>query len=120
MMATDVKSLNNRDHLPVVINMTCLTGLFIHPKVISLMETLLWREGGGAVAMLAPTSLTLPDSQSLLSNAVIDALMTNPRATLGENFLRAQRAIPASNTGAREVLLTFLLFGDPALRLGSH
>jgi hypothetical protein len=116
LMAEDVSSLANFDHLPVVINMTCLTGLFIHPQVTSLMETLLWHENGGAVAMLAPTSLTLPNSQSFLSHALIDMIMKNPGDTLGEIYLQAQREVPVEDLGAREVLLTFLLFGDPALQ----
>lgn len=117
-MGEDVHSLTNRERLPVIINMTCLTGLFIHPKVTSLMETLLWYDKGGAVAVLAPTSLTLPSSQSYLSQALIDTLMHNPGATLGEIYLQAQQKIPENVSGAQEVLLTFLLFGDPALKLG--
>ena len=117
-MTEDVKSLSNSSHLPVVINMTCLTGLFIHPKVASLVETLLFYDQGGAVAMLAPTSLTLPSSQSYLSQALVEGMMQNPTATLGEVFLQAQRKVPAGDAGALEVLLTFLLFGDPALRFG--
>jgi hypothetical protein len=115
--AEDVSKLSNREHLPVVINMTCLTGLFIHPKVTSITEELLWHEDGGVVAMLAPTSLTLPGSQSFLSQALINTIVKNPGATLGENYLQAQRSVPINDTGAREVLLTFLMFGDPALRL---
>jgi hypothetical protein len=117
-MAEDVSSLANLARLPVIINMTCLTGFFIHPKVVSLMETLLFYDQGGAVAMLAPTSLTLPSSQSYLSQALTDVMMRNPTATLGEIFLQAQGMVPAGDAGAREVLLTFLLFGDPALMLG--
>jgi hypothetical protein len=116
LMAEDINSLSNTDRLPVVINMTCLTGLFTHPKVTSLTETLLWYDQGGAVAVLAPTSLTLPESQSFLSQALIDTIMQNPNATLGENFLQAQRKLPVGDPNAREVLLTFLLFGDPALK----
>jgi hypothetical protein len=117
-MADDVGRLSNSERLPVVINMTCLTGLFIHPKVTSLMETLLFYDQGGAVAMLAPTSLTLPGNQSYLSQALISIMMQNSSATLGEVFLQAQGKIPVGVAGAREVLLTFLLFGDPALKFG--
>ena len=117
-MAEDVASLSNNMRLPVVINMTCLTGLFIHPKVTSLTENMLWYEKGGAVAMLAPTSLTLPSSQSFLSQALVDIWMKNPDATLGEVYLQAQQMIPITDAGAQEVLLTFLLFGDPALKIG--
>ncbi|MFQ5858924.1 MAG: C25 family cysteine peptidase, partial [Anaerolineae bacterium] len=74
---TDIASLGNAERLPVVLNMTCLTGLFTHPKVDSLVETLLWQPEGGAVAALAPTSLTLPTDQSFLSEALVEALLEN-------------------------------------------
>ena len=119
-MAEDVSSLSNPARLPVVINMTCLTGFFIHAKVSSLMETLLFYDQGGAVAMLAPTSLTLPSSQSYLSQAFIDTMMQNPTATVGEVFLLAQGKVPAGDADVQEVLLTFMLFGDPALRFGTR
>lgn len=111
----DVASLQNGGRLPVVINMTCLTGLFTHPKVQSLAETLLWKEDGGAVAVLAPTSLTLSDDQSFLSNALAQAFLKDRTARLGDVFLQAQRAVPTTGTGTQDVLRTFLLFGDPAL-----
>lgn len=116
-MAEDVNNLANITQLPVVINMTCLTGLFIHPKVISMMETLLWFNNGGAVAVLAPTSLTLASSQSVLSQAFIDTWMQRSEETLGDIFLKSQQMVPGNNEDAQEVLLTFLLFGDPALRV---
>jgi hypothetical protein len=113
----DVASLQNGGRLPVVINMTCLTGLFTHPKVQSLTETLLWKTEGGAVAVLAPTSLTLSDDQSFLSNALVQTYLKDRTARLGDIFLQAQREVPTTGTGAQDVLRTFLLFGDPALRL---
>ena len=113
----DVASLQNGDRLPLVINMTCLTGLFTHPRVQSLAEALLWKSGGGAVAVLAPTSLTLPGDQSLLSDALVQRLLKDRAARLGDVFLQAQRAVPAQGPGTLDVLRTFLLFGDPALKL---
>jgi hypothetical protein len=113
----DVASLQNGGKLPVVINMTCLTGLFTHPKVQSLTETLLWKPDGGAVAVLAPTSLTLSDDQSFLSNALVQAYLKDRTARLGDVYLQAQQAVPLTGPGAQDVLRTFLLFGDPALRI---
>ena len=84
----DIAGLGNGDRLPVVVNMTCLTGLFTHPEVDSLAETLLWEPGGGAVAVLAPTSLTLPTDQGFLSAALVAALEGDPEATLGDIRLR--------------------------------
>jgi hypothetical protein len=113
----DAAALQNGERLPVIINMTCLTGLFTHPKVPSLTETLLWKSDGGAVAVLAPTSLTLSSDQSFLSNALVQALLKDRTARLGDVFLQAQREVPEQDPGAHDVLRTFLLFGDPALKL---
>ncbi len=113
--ADQVGALNNAERLPIVVQMTCLTGLFTHPNVTSLTEALLWAEGG-AVAALAPTSLTLPTDQSFLADALASALTASPER-LGDLFLQAQRQVPVESQGARDVLYTFLLFGDPALRL---
>ena len=97
--------------------MTCLTGLFTHPKAESLAETLLWDASGGAVAVLAPTSLTLPGDQSLLSHALVKAFLQNPSTPIGELLYQARRQVPTDTQGALDVMETFLLFGDPALRL---
>jgi hypothetical protein len=113
----DVTSLQNGERLPLVINMTCLTGLFTHPRVQSLAEALLWKPAGGAVAVLAPTSLTLAGDQSFLSNALAQSLLKDRAARLGDIFLQAQREVPAQVPGTLDVLRTFLLFGDPALKL---
>jgi hypothetical protein len=113
----DSMALANGDRLPIVLNMSCLTGLFTHPRVDSLAEALLWQPAGGAVAVLAPTSLTLAFDQSFLSEALVDALLTNPNATLGQMLLHAWRQVPVDHPSSRDVMQTFLLFGDPALRL---
>ncbi|HNB55167.1 MAG TPA: C25 family cysteine peptidase, partial [Anaerolineales bacterium] len=113
----DGAALTNRDHLPIMINITCLAGLFTHPEAESLTEAMLWNPSGGSVAALAATSLTIPADQAFLTKAFVDALAQNPNATLGELFLTAQRLLPVENEGVREVLDTFLLFGDPALKL---
>ncbi len=113
----DVTGLGNGDRMPIVVNMTCLTGLFTHPQVDSLAETLLWEAGGGAVAVLAPTSLTLPADQGFLSDALAEAVQGGEAVTLGEISQEARRQIHAEQQGGMDVLMTFLLFGDPALQL---
>ncbi|GAB4530493.1 MAG: C25 family cysteine peptidase [Anaerolineales bacterium] len=111
----DVPGLKNKARLPIVVNMTCLTGFFTHPTVESLAETLLFAPNGGAVAMLAPTSLTLAADQSTLSTPFTHALLDATGKPLGDAFLNAQRQVPTENEGSLDVLETFLLFGDPAL-----
>jgi hypothetical protein len=113
----DVASLSNEKSLPVVLNFTCLTGLFTHPTVESLSEALLWQPNGGAVAALAPTSLTLPTDQSFLTRPLVEGMLTNPEARLGDILFSARRQVPQDSPGTRDVMETFLLLGDPALRL---
>lgn len=113
----DVAELSNQGRYPLVVNMTCLTGLFTHPNVESLAEAFLWHHNGGAIAVLAPTSLTLPTDQSFLSNALVDALISDPDQAIGEALLAARRQVPANIAAVRDVMDTFLLFGDPAMVL---
>ncbi len=113
----DAARLHNAPRLPIVVTLTCLTGLFTHPEQESISESLLWQPGGGAIALLAPTSLTLAMDQSFLSTALVEAYLKAPEARWGDIVLAAQRRIPLDNPGTREVLMTYLLFGDPALTL---
>ena len=112
-----VSQLSHLNHYPVVFNFTCLTGLYTHPKVDSLTETLLWQPDGGAIAVLAPSSLTLPYDQGFLSRSLAQSIIDDPSATIGEMHLDARRQTPVDNSGGLDVMRTFMLFGDPALRL---
>jgi len=112
----DVSGLSN-EHLPIMIHMTCLNGLFTHPKMVSLAEALLLQPGGGAIAVLAPTSLTLPLDQSFLSQPLGSSILDPSITRLGDALLHAQRQIPVDGVGTQDVIRTFLLFGDPALLL---
>jgi hypothetical protein len=113
----DVPSLENGDRLPVILNFTCLTGLFTHPKETSLAEAFLWQPKGGAIAVLAPTSLTLTQDQSYLSDAIAEEMMNINGARLGDLLTHARRRILSENPSDTDVLFTYLLFGDPALKL---
>ncbi len=67
--------------LPVVLNLTCLTGLYTHPEVESLADAFLFNPNGGAVAVLAPTSLTLAADQNFLTRPLVQEMLANPAAT---------------------------------------
>lgn len=110
----DAYSLQNK-RMPLVLNMTCLTGLFTHPLEESLAEAMLFHPDGGAVGVLAPTSLTLPYDQSFISRPFVEALLSDPEIPVGEALLEARRQVPPGYPGIQEVMLTFLLFGDPAM-----
>jgi hypothetical protein len=113
----DAPGLTNGAHLPVVLQSTCLSGLFTHPQIESLSEALLFNPKGGAVATLAPTSLTLSQDQASLITPLIQALFSGKGLTFGEALLQARRSLSVESTGSLDVLRTFLLLGDPLLRL---
>lgn len=72
------------------------------------------------MAVLAPTSLTLPGDQSFFSQALFQALFQERIPTLGQAIVRAKRQTPADSAEGRDVVETFTLFGDPALRLAGR
>lgn len=117
----DVERLNNQDRLPIVFTVTCLSGFFEHPNTPSLGEALLRNRSGGAVAALVPSSAAVLTDQRLLARELAAALARSEDAesyrTLGEAVLRAQSGLPQTLGGVRDILLTFNLLGDPALRL---
>lgn len=116
----DVTNLSNAGRLPVILNMTCLTGLFTHPNVESLAEALLFQPDGGAVAVLAPSSLTLPTDQSFLIQALVPILLEKSEVRLGDIHLASLRQVPTDSPGSLDVMQTFMLFGDPALRFPGY
>jgi len=113
----DVAALRNRDRLPLLVNMTCLTGYFHHPQTVSLAEALLRADGRGIVAALVPTSESLPDDQRPLAHAFYAAMTSGEASTIGEALVMAKQRTPLERDGQRDVVATFNLLGDPALRL---
>lgn len=114
----DVPKLANREKLPIVFTVTCLNGFFQHPSTPALGEALL-RTQGGAVATLVPSSAALLVDQRLLARELAQALAANDggERTLGEVIQQALTSLPQAAGEVREILLTFNLLGDPALRL---
>ena len=117
----DVAKLTNREKLPIVFTVTCLSGLFQHPIKPSLGETLVRAKNGGAVAALVPSSAAVLTDQRVLAQGLAAALGasagTDGPKTLGDAVLAAQQSITNASGGVREVLLTFNLLGDPTLPL---
>jgi hypothetical protein len=114
----DAAKLTNRERQPVLLQFTCLAGLFTHPKLDSLSETLLWMPNAGVVAALAPTSLTNGSDQEMLSRPLAQALADGQHPTLGSALLFAWRQMPLENNpNLLDVLDTFVLLGDPELRI---
>ena len=109
---TSAASLTNGNKLPVFIIMNCLNGFFHDVYTESLAEGLMLSQNGGAVAVWASSGLTAPEPQFQMDQTFIQTLFSQPSITLGEAVLFAKSGV--SDTDVRK---TFILFGDPLLRL---
>jgi len=118
LFASDqIGSMGNDGRQPLTILMSCLLGFFGHPERDAMAEDLLLAEDGGAVAVFAPSSLTLSSDQGPLDRALVRALLTGEAPTVGLAVLQAKRSLVWETQPQRDVLETFALLGDPALRL---
>jgi hypothetical protein len=104
--------LSNGSKLPVFLTFDCLNGFFHDVYTQSLSETLLLNDHGGAVAVVSSSALTDADPQAKLDRRLVQALFQNGTITLGDALVQAKSSIKA-----KDVRRTYLLFGDPLLRL---
>lgn len=112
----DAAELSNAQRLSVFVTMTCLNGYFHDAAMDGLAEALMNAEHG-AVAVWAPAGMTGLGSQAVLNQELYKALFAESRSddaslTLGEAVQRAKAAV--SNDDVRR---TWILLGDPTLRL---
>jgi hypothetical protein len=108
--------LSEASAAPIVLQLTCLTGLFAHPEIVSLSERLLLQDGG-PVLTVAATSLTLSAHQEPFAAAFLRALQDPAVERIGDAFQEAKRSLDISNNGLREISDTFSLIGDPSARI---
>jgi hypothetical protein len=100
------------EHLPMFVMMTCLNGYFNDPASDSLGESLMKAEGG-AVSAWASSGMTMPADQALLNRELYRLLFDRVSAlTIGEAVIRAKATI-----GDRDIRRTWILLGDPAIKL---
>lgn len=116
--ADDVARLSNRERLPLITVANCLNGFFAGPAARpALAELLQRREGGGALAVWAPTGLAQPEGHAALFTALYQALFTRDLTTLGASTAAAKIEAYGISTAWGELAETYVLFGDPASRL---
>lgn len=98
----------------IVLQLTCLSGLFAHPDLESLSETMLQHEQG-PVLLIGATSLTLSDHQEVFAAPLLQALQDSAYPRIGDAFQHAKQLLEIeSNPGLREISDTFALIGDPS------
>ena len=117
MSSARVPALQSVGRSPLVVQLTCLTGLFAHPEHQSLSEVLLLSPTG-PVATISASSLTLPTEQEPFAAFLLQGLADPAVETVGEALLVAQQSPGFDHAGGQEIIDTFNLLGDPALRIG--
>jgi hypothetical protein len=116
----DVAGLTNSGKLPFVVAMTCLNGFFGYPEGWSwpsLAEVLLRNSNNGAVAAFMSTGMTEPEGQRVLDQALFEGIFKRDYRTLGRAISYAKQELVANSAALGELGKTFLLFGDPAMKL---
>jgi hypothetical protein len=112
----DVSDMENAGRLFVLSSMSCAVGEFAFPGYDSLSEALVMKKDKGAVAVFAPSGLSLNSLSKTLDEGFFAALFGNSALTLGDSLREAYRHYKSSG-GADFTLDIYNLLGDPALRL---
>ncbi len=113
-------TLTNAGKLPFVVAMTCLNGSFGYPEgwgFPSLAEVLLRDSANGAVGALMSTGMTEPEVQRVLDQALFEGIFRRDLRTLGRAISYAKQELVANSESLGETGKTFVLFGDPAMKL---
>lgn len=119
----DMAALTNTERLPFMVPMTCLDGYYIYPSptgldLSSLGESFVRAPGGGAIASWSPTGMGVSTGHDYLNKGLYEAIFSDGVIELGPATTQAKLYLAANGGGAHQELLdTYLLFGDPALRL---
>ncbi len=101
--------------LPYVVTMAnCLSNFFVGPAP-SMGEAFILH--GGALGVWGATGLGAMPAQTRMMEVFYAALLTDTRQTLGDATLAAFAALPADDPTTHELIATFVLLGDPAMRL---
>ncbi len=109
---TSAAALVNGNKLPLVVAMNCLNGFFHDVYTQSLAEALMLAPNGGSVAVWASSGLTAPGPQFQMDQTLVKTLFAQPSITVGDAVLLSK-----SNIADPDVRKTFILFGDPLMRL---
>jgi hypothetical protein len=116
-----VNGLNNGDKQPVILAMTCQEGYFQLPTLSALAEASVRISGKGAVASWSPTGFGLATGHDLLEKGFMLAVFHEGATQLGPATQRGKLNLYQNAPVNRydDLMDTFVLFGDPALRFVS-
>lgn len=109
---TQAAQLTNANRLSVFTMLTCLNGYFFQ-SADSLSEVLMKNPNGGAVANWSSSGQTSPDVQEEMAKRFYHQIGTGTFVRVGDFIKDAKTAV----TQGRDVRLSWVLLGDPALKV---
>lgn len=118
---SSVPGLSNTGKYPFFVAMTCQEGYFIKPNAAaqnypSVAETVVRASQKGAIASYSPTGYGLASGHDILSQGLYLALFRD-HATLGAAVTASKVYLLTNGPSYTDLIDTYMLFGDPALRL---
>jgi hypothetical protein len=116
LMSSDASLLTNELRPSVMTAMTCLSGNASLPGYSAIGETLVRQQGGGLVALWAPTGMSQDEPAALLATEFYKAVFDARTERLGDAIGSARKAYRQSG-GPDFMLSIYNLLGDPALRI---
>jgi len=117
LRASDMDALTNSERLPIVSALTCVLGRSDIPNLESLAEALVTDVDGGAIAVWAPSGVSLSGAAHELNLLYAAALESAPPATeLGRIVVGVLNDFGAAG-GLGSMLDTYGIVGDPAVQL---
>lgn len=109
--------LSNGGKLPMMLPMTCTEGYFHYPTAASLGESIVLAEGKGAIASWSPTGWGMALGHHYLNQGFFTAVFTDNIAEIGTATYWGKLNLYESTTGYRDLMDTYVLFGDPFMKL---
>jgi len=121
---SEVATLPSSEKMPIVMAMACMEGYFIFPSIAvgddlsCIGETMVRVQGRGAVASWSPASYGTSSRQHYLHVGFYDAVFRGGVHQLGPaTDLGKLNLFQHAGSGERELIDTYVLFGDPALEM---
>lgn len=120
--AWDLPDLTNEVRFPVFFSLDCVDGFWYYPPGVSttdnrsLAEELVRADDLGAAAMYSATGFGYTSGHDALQRGFFDNFFNGSQPTIGTADLSA-KLNAYSSLSNDELVYTFMVFGDPALRL---
>jgi hypothetical protein len=113
----EVPLLSNNSRLPVLLEMTCFTSSFHVPAFPTLDESMVRSPAGGAVAAWGSTGLGVAAGHTELAEGFVQEVLYGEVGDLGTAALAGKIMLAARQPAHLDLVDTFTLLGDPAMRL---